>query len=262
MNCITMTNPSVTSIKPKFNSNIRQQTPFTFGQKGFGADIASMRAPARRERLLRPVFAELATEYKLRGACAWERCVYRLQVDFVIIKYVCDFWPISSIPVFGRRSVCRTSYVNVATSVTAMLAAECRRSSGWIPRRRPICWSQVFRSRVQCVFASVWRRCVPFIGRGVLRQRSFRWSALTFFSVGPVATIWMRVINGISPSSRNIVTVLQSEKQCEWKSILHSTATTGNSSVKEDKCFALITYFFADRSWTFTILICVWSWSQ
>lgn len=54
---------------------MRQQTPFTFGQNGFGADIASTRAPARRDRLLRPVLFELATEYKLRGPCAFERCV-------------------------------------------------------------------------------------------------------------------------------------------------------------------------------------------
>lgn len=67
INCITITKPSVTKIKPKFSNNMRQQTPFTFGQKGFGADIASIRAPARRERLLRPVFVELATEYRLRG---------------------------------------------------------------------------------------------------------------------------------------------------------------------------------------------------
>lgn len=54
---------------------MRQQTPFTFGQKGFGADIASIRAPARRDRLLRPVFVELATEYKLRGPFVCDRCV-------------------------------------------------------------------------------------------------------------------------------------------------------------------------------------------
>lgn len=46
---------------------MRQQTPLTFGQNGFGADIASIRAPAFRERLLRPVFAELAAEYRLCG---------------------------------------------------------------------------------------------------------------------------------------------------------------------------------------------------
>lgn len=62
INCITITKPSVTKIKPKLSSNMRQQTPFTFGQNGFGADMASMRAPVRRERLLRPVLAELATE--------------------------------------------------------------------------------------------------------------------------------------------------------------------------------------------------------
>lgn len=67
MNCITITNPNVTSISPKLSSNIRQQTPFTLGQNGFGADINSTWAPARRDRLLRPVFAELATEYKLLG---------------------------------------------------------------------------------------------------------------------------------------------------------------------------------------------------
>lgn len=65
--------PSVTKIKPKLSNSIKQQTPFTFGQNGLGADIASMRAPARRERLLRPVFVELATEYRLRGPCACDR---------------------------------------------------------------------------------------------------------------------------------------------------------------------------------------------
>lgn len=61
---------------------MRQQTPFTFGQNGFGADIASMRAPARRDRLLRPVFAELATEYRLRGPRECDRCaLYRLKIE-------------------------------------------------------------------------------------------------------------------------------------------------------------------------------------
>lgn len=82
-----MTNPSVTRIKPKLSKIIRQQTPFAFGQNGFGADIASMRAPARRERLLRPVFAELATEYKLRGPLECDRCaLYRLQWNAKIKK--------------------------------------------------------------------------------------------------------------------------------------------------------------------------------
>lgn len=72
---MTITNPSVTKINPKLSNNIRQQTPLTFGQNGFGADIASIRAPARRDRLLRPVFAELATEYKLRGPRECDRCV-------------------------------------------------------------------------------------------------------------------------------------------------------------------------------------------
>lgn len=77
-----MTNPSVTRIKPKLSKSMRQQTPFTFGQNGFGADIASMRAPARRDRLLRPVFAELATEYRLRGPRECDRCaLYRLKIE-------------------------------------------------------------------------------------------------------------------------------------------------------------------------------------
>lgn len=62
MNWMTMTKPSVTRMSPRFSRSIRQQTPLTFGQNGFGADISSTWAPARRERLLRPVFAELATE--------------------------------------------------------------------------------------------------------------------------------------------------------------------------------------------------------
>lgn len=74
-----MTKPSVININPKLSNTIRQQTPFTFGQNGFGADIASIRAPARRDRLLRPVFAELATEYKLLGPLECERfALYRL----------------------------------------------------------------------------------------------------------------------------------------------------------------------------------------
>lgn len=60
INCITITNPSVTNINPRFNSNIRQHTPFTFGQNGFGAVIASSLAPARLELLLRPDLIEFA----------------------------------------------------------------------------------------------------------------------------------------------------------------------------------------------------------
>lgn len=60
---MTITKPSVTRIKPKLSRSIRQQTPFTFGQKGFGADIASTLAPRNLcDRLLRPVFADDATE--------------------------------------------------------------------------------------------------------------------------------------------------------------------------------------------------------
>lgn len=62
-NCITITNPNVTRISPKFIKSIRQQTPLGFGQNGFGADIASILAPRNLcERPLLPVFAELATE--------------------------------------------------------------------------------------------------------------------------------------------------------------------------------------------------------
>lgn len=41
-----MTNPSVTKIIPKFNRSIRQHIPLMFGQKGFGAAIASIVIPA------------------------------------------------------------------------------------------------------------------------------------------------------------------------------------------------------------------------
>lgn len=69
----------MTRIKPKFNNSIKQQTPLTFGQNGFGADISSTLAPARRELLLRPVLAELATEYMLRGPREYDLCaLYRL----------------------------------------------------------------------------------------------------------------------------------------------------------------------------------------
>jgi len=65
LNWITITKPSVIKIRPKLINNIKQQTPLTFGQNGFGAAIASTVAPLRL--LLRPVFAVLATEYILRG---------------------------------------------------------------------------------------------------------------------------------------------------------------------------------------------------
>lgn len=42
INWMTITKPNVTNIRPKFSSNIRQHTPFTFGQNGFGADISSI----------------------------------------------------------------------------------------------------------------------------------------------------------------------------------------------------------------------------
>lgn len=50
-NCITITNPSVTKMIPKFRSNIRQHIPLMFGQKGLGAAIASIVIPAFREPL-------------------------------------------------------------------------------------------------------------------------------------------------------------------------------------------------------------------
>lgn len=43
-----MTNPNVTKMSPKFNSNIKQQIPLVFGQNGFGADIVSIVIPGRR----------------------------------------------------------------------------------------------------------------------------------------------------------------------------------------------------------------------
>lgn len=74
INWITITKPRVTNISPRFNSSIKQHTPFTFGQNGLGADINSTWAPARRDRLLLPVLAELATEYKLRGPRECDLC--------------------------------------------------------------------------------------------------------------------------------------------------------------------------------------------
>jgi hypothetical protein len=44
---MTMTNPSVIRISPRLMRSMRQQTPRKFGQKGFGADIASTFAPIR-----------------------------------------------------------------------------------------------------------------------------------------------------------------------------------------------------------------------
>ena len=46
-NWITITNPSVTKINPRFSNSIKQQMPFVFGQNGFGADIVSMVIPGR-----------------------------------------------------------------------------------------------------------------------------------------------------------------------------------------------------------------------
>lgn len=48
---------------PKFNNNIKQQTPLMLGQNGFGADMVSILAPRLVVlRALRPVLAVLATE--------------------------------------------------------------------------------------------------------------------------------------------------------------------------------------------------------
>lgn len=44
-----MTKPSVTRIRPRFISSIRQHIPFVFGQKGFGVDIVSIIIPPWRE---------------------------------------------------------------------------------------------------------------------------------------------------------------------------------------------------------------------
>lgn len=56
---MTMTNPRVTKIIPKFNRSMRQHIPFMFGQNGLGAAIASTVIPA----FLDPLdFRVLATE--------------------------------------------------------------------------------------------------------------------------------------------------------------------------------------------------------
>lgn len=44
-NWMTITNPSVTRIIPKFNSSMRQHIPLMLGQKGFGAAIVSTVTP-------------------------------------------------------------------------------------------------------------------------------------------------------------------------------------------------------------------------
>lgn len=41
----TIENPNVTRINPKLISNNKQQTPFVFGQHGFGAAIVSTKTP-------------------------------------------------------------------------------------------------------------------------------------------------------------------------------------------------------------------------
>lgn len=147
-----MTNPSVTRIKPKLSRSIRQHTPFTFGQNGFGADIASMRAPARRERLLRPVFAELATEYKLRGPLECDRCaLYRL-LRKLIIEFRCQMKLHQLFiysPVFRWCLVGCTSYINITAGVAAMIVAQRRWSTWWQTTWWSICWTQIFRTRIQ-----------------------------------------------------------------------------------------------------------------
>lgn len=64
-NWITITNPKVTNIIPRFSRSIRQHIPLILGQKGFGAAIVSTVIPAFLEP--RPVLtvlllARLATE--------------------------------------------------------------------------------------------------------------------------------------------------------------------------------------------------------
>jgi hypothetical protein len=65
-NWMTMTKPNVMRIRPRLMSSMRQQTPRMFGQKGFGAVIASTLAPMRLDdwtlRPERPVLRLLATE--------------------------------------------------------------------------------------------------------------------------------------------------------------------------------------------------------
>jgi len=48
-NCMTITKPKVTRIKPRLRSNMRQQTPLVFGQNGLGVDIVSTIIPPFRD---------------------------------------------------------------------------------------------------------------------------------------------------------------------------------------------------------------------
>lgn len=43
---MTITKPNVTRIKPRLRSNMRQQIPLVFGQKGLGVDIVSIIIPS------------------------------------------------------------------------------------------------------------------------------------------------------------------------------------------------------------------------
>lgn len=45
-NWMTITKPNVTRIKPRLRSNMRQQIPLVFGQKGLGVDIVSIIIPS------------------------------------------------------------------------------------------------------------------------------------------------------------------------------------------------------------------------
>lgn len=54
---MTITNPRVTRMIPKFNKSMRQHMPLTLGQKGFGAAIVSTVIPAFLDPL--PVFTVL-----------------------------------------------------------------------------------------------------------------------------------------------------------------------------------------------------------
>lgn len=46
---MTITKPSVTRIRPKFNSNNKQHIPLVFGQNGLGVDIVSTTIPPCRD---------------------------------------------------------------------------------------------------------------------------------------------------------------------------------------------------------------------
>lgn len=116
------------------------------------------------------------------------------------------------LPIFWRYSVCGRGNINITSSVTAMFVAQRWWCSGWYSSRWSICWAKIFWPRIQVssvfITMNMWRRCISFIRCCILGQCTFRWCSLTFFTIRPITSVWMRIINGISATSRNIRNIM------------------------------------------------------